>query len=183
LFWTSADAESAQIDPELGDVALSGSMSVSPAETTTYTLFVTGPGGTANAAATLVVIPSVDEDQDGLPDGWEEEHFGNLDRSWDEDPDGDQLTNLQEFELGTDPNMYNPDTDEDGLPDWWELDYFGDLDQGPDDQGDGDGFTNIQEYELETDPTDTDDAPVPGHYYEYDALGRLKGVIVIEPRD
>jgi hypothetical protein len=75
------------------------------------------------------------------------------------------------------------DSDSDGLPDAWELSYFGDLSQGPDDQGDGDGFTNIHEYELGTDPTDPTDAPSLGHHYEYDALGRLKRVIVIESRD
>jgi len=36
----------------------------------------------------------------------------------DDDPDGDGLTNMQEYQLGTDPN--NPDTDNDGVSDYLE---------------------------------------------------------------
>jgi len=38
---------------------------------------------------------------------------------WEYDPDGDRLTNLDEFIAGSDPNNY--DTDGDGLPDGWEV--------------------------------------------------------------
>lgn len=41
-------------------------------------------------------------------------------QSSDEDADGDGLTNLQEYEMGTDP--LNPDTDGDGLPDGMDAD-------------------------------------------------------------
>ncbi len=50
-----------------------------------------------------------DEDQDGLPDAWELRQFGNLwAQSGSSDADGDGLTNLQEFQLGTSPS--NGDT-------------------------------------------------------------------------
>jgi hypothetical protein len=58
----------------------------------------------------------VDWDGDGMPDDWEIIH--GLDPRSDDsllDLDGDGLTNLEEYELGTDP--LNPDTDGDGIPD------------------------------------------------------------------
>ncbi len=52
-----------------------------------------------------------DEDIDGMPDVWEYTH--NLDpldpSDRDLDPDGDGLTNIREFELGTDPNAAGAD--------------------------------------------------------------------------
>jgi hypothetical protein len=47
-----------------------------------------------------------DEDQDGLPDSWELQHFGGLDQTAHGDFDHDGYTNLQEFESGTDPARY-----------------------------------------------------------------------------
>src|SRR6185503_17524516 len=61
-----------------------------------------------------------DDDGDGLPNGYELDHnlnaFAN-DSS--QDADGDGLTNLREFQLGTDPR--NADTDSDGLTDQQEV--------------------------------------------------------------
>ena len=52
-----------------------------------------------------------DLDWDGLPDAWEMAHFGNLESTGHDDPDGDGLTNAQEFYRGTDPLVRdNPDT-------------------------------------------------------------------------
>ncbi len=57
-----------------------------------------------------------DDDNDGLPNWWEEKYFGHpTGANADEDVDGDGLTNMEEFLLGTDPT--NPDTDGDGLLD------------------------------------------------------------------
>jgi hypothetical protein len=64
---------------------------------------------------------SADTDADGLPDGYEAAH--GLDPERDdahEDADGDGLTNLEEYLLGTDPR--NRDTDGDGLTDGQEVD-------------------------------------------------------------
>lgn len=60
-----------------------------------------------------------DSDSDGLPDDWETQHFGNLNQGPGDDPDNDQLTNLEEYQNGTDPN--NPDTDGDSYSDGEEI--------------------------------------------------------------
>lgn len=51
---------------------------------------------------------NVDSDGDGLPDWWETLYFGSATSAGPlDDPDGDRLTNLQEFLAGTDPTI-NP---------------------------------------------------------------------------
>ncbi|MBN1917726.1 MAG: right-handed parallel beta-helix repeat-containing protein, partial [Verrucomicrobia bacterium] len=62
----------------------------------------------------------MDSDGDGLPDWWEFEYFGSAtaaDPEADEEPDG--LTNIEEYENGTNP--INADTDTDGRTDGQEI--------------------------------------------------------------
>ncbi|MDD3275506.1 MAG: S8 family serine peptidase [Kiritimatiellales bacterium] len=67
----------------------------------------------------------VDTDGDGMPDGWETANGLNPTNSADAlidiEPDG--LTNLQEYQLGTDPNV--SDSDGDSLSDGDEVNAFG----------------------------------------------------------
>ena len=56
-----------------------------------------------------------DADGDGLPDAWEQQHFGSNAPAPGADADGDGLTHEQEYRLGTHPTV--ADTDGDGLPD------------------------------------------------------------------
>lgn len=49
--------------------------------------------------------PIVDTDADGLDDGWENTHFGNLDESSTGDPDQDGYQNSREQVMGTLPNQ------------------------------------------------------------------------------
>jgi len=63
-----------------------------------------------------------DSDGDGLPDWWELKYFGNLDQGPNGDYDNDGLTNLQEYQHGTNPTL--SDTDGDGLSDSEELSIY-----------------------------------------------------------
>ena len=75
-------------------------------------------GNATPVSFTTTSVPS-DSDGDGLFDGWEITHFGNLNQGAAGDPDGDGLTNLQEFQQGSNPNL--ADTDGDGMTDGQEY--------------------------------------------------------------
>jgi len=55
LTWSSANADTCVIEPDIGSVAVNGSMPVSPLETTTYTITATGPEGSATDGTTVIV--------------------------------------------------------------------------------------------------------------------------------
>lgn len=54
-------------------------------------------------SVSIKVNPQSDTDGDGLPDAWELEKFGNLDQNAEGNPDGDALTNLEEYQQESDP--------------------------------------------------------------------------------
>jgi hypothetical protein len=56
LSWSTAFADSVVIDQDVGIVATSGTVSVSPTETTTYTITANGPGNASFANVTIMVI-------------------------------------------------------------------------------------------------------------------------------
>jgi len=73
--------------------------------TTAITL---SPGFTASSGSTFRAFIFVDSDSDGLPDSWELQYFGSATgASASGNADGDGLTNLQEYLLGTNPNAGN----------------------------------------------------------------------------
>lgn len=104
---------------------------------------------------------NADPDNDLMPNKWEVDHGLNpndpADAAAHADTDG--LTNLQEYQLGTDPNQN--DTDSDGWSDSYEnangYDPLSATD-GPSGDPDGDGLTNADEIVLGTNPNvaDTD---------------------------
>jgi RHS repeat-associated protein len=55
LTWSSTLAKTCSIEPDIGSVGLSGSLSVSPTETATYAITATGPGGIDTASVTISV--------------------------------------------------------------------------------------------------------------------------------
>ncbi|MEW6078296.1 MAG: hypothetical protein AB1724_10820 [Thermodesulfobacteriota bacterium] len=56
LTWTSTGADTAIIEPGVGNVDVNGSLTVTPGETTLYKITVFGPGGTATAAVAVNVL-------------------------------------------------------------------------------------------------------------------------------
>ena len=98
----------------------------------------------------------VDTDGHGLPDIWQQIYFGHTGVNPNADPDGDGLSNLQEYKNHTNP--LKADTDSDGLPDAWEIahgldpQYAGDagLDY------DNSGLSNLQDYLYGLDPNNAD---------------------------
>ncbi len=95
-----------------------------------------------------------DTDGDGMQDGWEIEHgLDPLVNDAQEDPDNDDLANLQEFIACTDP--HNPDTDGDGLTDGEEVLVHGTNPLITD--TDGDVLTDYEEvFVYFTDPLNPD---------------------------
>lgn len=120
----------------------------------------TRAGGTSPGVSQQVNNPpdtNNDKDGDGMADDWEVAH--GLDPNKNdagEDPDHDDLTNLVEYRINSDPQKF--DTDGDGMPDGWEYDNGLDVNKNDaDGDPDGDFLTNLGEYRNGTDPNKADD--------------------------
>jgi peptidoglycan-associated lipoprotein len=57
LNWSSTNATDLVLEPSVGKVAPEGQTTVSPTESTTYTITATGPGGSADASVRVTVGP------------------------------------------------------------------------------------------------------------------------------
>jgi Leucine-rich repeat (LRR) protein len=66
------------------------------------------------------IISTMDSDGDGMDDDWERAHFVDLSHDGTADGDGDGLTDLEEYQEGTNPLV--ADTDGDGYSDGREVD-------------------------------------------------------------
>jgi hypothetical protein len=116
----------------VGSMAMTASLGyyLGQIPTGTYTITASASGYTPTSYSGVVIgdaamvtedfalVPR-DSDGDGMPDWWELQYFGNLDRDGTGDWDGDDLIDLAEFEYGTDPT--NPDSDGDGFTDGDEV--------------------------------------------------------------
>jgi VWFA-related protein len=114
-----------------------------------------------SGAAYLYDIPtlaSYDSDGDGMPDSWETTYGFDLYDPDDAllDADNDGLSNLEEYQLRTNP--HNPDTDGDGMPDSWEVASELDPKNSADAlfDSDEDNLDNLSEYIHHTDPRNGD---------------------------
>jgi peptidoglycan-associated lipoprotein len=59
LNWTSSDASTVELNPDLGKQQAEGSSSATPAASTTYSLSLTGPGGEGECSARVTVTPAI----------------------------------------------------------------------------------------------------------------------------
>jgi fibronectin type 3 domain-containing protein len=60
-----------------------------------------------NSGQISVTTVNNDSDGDGLPDTWEQQYFGTLSHNGSGDYDGDGVSNLQEYQSGTNPAVVN----------------------------------------------------------------------------
>ncbi|MCX8496814.1 MAG: S8 family serine peptidase [Akkermansiaceae bacterium] len=69
----------------------------------THTTPTPSLSGKMTTGGRLNLLGIVDTDNDGLPDWWEIDYFGNLTKTGTQDSDGDRFNNLAEFLSGTSP--------------------------------------------------------------------------------
>ncbi|HEX3153214.1 MAG TPA: carboxypeptidase regulatory-like domain-containing protein [Candidatus Angelobacter sp.] len=168
VFATLSDGGNAEVGPAAnGTVYRSSSPTVASVSAdglvtalSRGTTIITAQNEGATATLQISVNPSDSTLGDGIPDSWKIAHgFDPNDPSVaSADTDNDGLTNLQEFQAGTDPR--NPDTDGDGVLDGAEV-QRGTNPLSAD--TDGDGLTDSEEIRLGTDPLnpDTDGDGIP----------------------
>src|SRR5260370_11339589 len=59
LKWSSTNATSITLEPSVGPVAATGSTTVRPSQSTTYTFTATCPGGSAHASTQVTITPAL----------------------------------------------------------------------------------------------------------------------------
>jgi nitrous oxidase accessory protein NosD len=123
--WNSATQATGEPTPQsVGNTEAFTVTSLSPGATYYFALKtadeVPNWSGPSNVVSGTTGPGPADIDSDNLPDVWENQYFGNLNQGPQDDPDGDGLTNLEEYSYGTDPTKR--DTDGDGYYDKEERD-------------------------------------------------------------
>ncbi len=143
-------------NPAIATVDANGVVTAVSRGSATITARVEGTAGTIQVGVNTIISTA----GDGIPDDWKIAHGFNINDTTvaGQDPDNDGLTNLQEFQLGTDPR--NPDTDGDGVTDGEEIRRSTNPLSA---DTDGDGLTDGEEIRLGTDPLnpDTDGDGIP----------------------
>jgi len=118
------------------------------------------------------LITSPDTDNDGMPDAWEALYQLTDPRNYDayNDPDYDNLMNIEELIYRTSPDLN--DTDGDGLLDGEEVFVVGTDPTNVD--TDGDNLSDYEEVVYGTDPLDPDISP-PNIYIVSDVPTSIRG--------
>jgi hypothetical protein len=155
--WTEVDHTSDYLTALNGHLIGGGAVPNPSSVSATFTLsqaatgingirLIGSEGGTASGGFLgvfeLGVYAKTDSDQDGMDDDWERKNgllVGTNDAAL--DPDGDNLTNLEEYRAGTNPQK--ADTDGDGLKDGPEVKTYQSNPNSSD--TDGDGLTDSEE--------------------------------------
>jgi len=126
--------------------------------------------------------PDKDLDNDLILDDWELANGLNPNDPNDAalDNDNDGLTNLQEYNMGT--NLSNSDSDADGMTDGWEVTYgLNPLVNDSFDDIDGDNFNNLEEFKAGTIPTDSASVPEKDEddKDEKDVMTTIAAIIIV----
>jgi len=146
LVWSSS------LDGALG----SGASIVTQLSEGVHTLTATATDSLGKSGSTNLTVTSYgsgDTDTDSLADNWEFSNFGSLVETAAGDYESDGLSNLDEFNLGTNPT--DPDTDSDGVSDGDEVNVYG-LDPTQSNKGDvgprsaPDGLVNASDLVIMT---------------------------------
>ena len=131
--------------------------------------------GIAFDGGVVDITDPTDSNSNEIGDNWETFYFGSLgavDPASDEEPDG--LTNLEEWQNFTIPNV--ADSDSDGLEDGEEVDTY--STDPTDNDTDGDGYDDKFEVTNSSDPTDsTSLPPVPDGLISVDLQGSNEGAL------
>ncbi len=108
LLWTLSGPDGMSINAATGEVTWTPTYTDSLAPVDVTITVSDGDGGLATQSYTITVT-ALDSDGDGIPDGWETLHGLNPNDATDAaaDPDADGLSNLGEYQAGTDPNVYD----------------------------------------------------------------------------
>lgn len=136
LTWNATNADTVNIDPDIGDVAASGTVSVSPTSTTTYTITATGAGGTTTDAISVSVAAAPADVDDGLSIDAQQGGAGLVGETV-------CILNGNSFDIRTDLNFQSPNS--------LGLSLFAVYNSRSDDTG-ASGYGWSHSYELTLDP-------------------------------
>jgi len=130
----------------------------------------------ASIHMSVLETPQSDTDGDGMPNVWERANGLDPDDPNDgvKDPDNDKLSNIEEYNEGTNPQVF--DTDVDGLSDFDEIKIYQTNAINPDTDGDG---HNDGEDEYPLDPAKWQKEKASTEYNSWAILAAIMIVVIV----